>query len=214
MEPWKASMIPTTRDSFAANGSGVTATSDCSRRTSRSFTIRTTGIATSRGRHPCKSSRKTASGRSSPLFGTNYPRSALKSQTEPFPSSVSSAVTKSWTSLESFSPFRSPSSIPMSGRKSLPTPIRSSSTAAMNWSLPSPTGYSPGWIQTPETAVTKKSTKGVLFPNGISSQGSYPQPLRSPAPEGRRSGAMDNFRSGSKLSTMFCYLGPNAHFLP
>jgi hypothetical protein len=47
---------------------------------------------------------------------------------------------------------------------------------------------------------------GCFFMNGISGQGSYPQPLRSPAPEGRRSGAMDNFRPGSKLLTMFCHI--------
>ena len=93
-------MIPTTGDSFAANGSGVIATSDPSRRTSSSFTIRTTGIAASRGKRPCKSSKKMASGRSSRLPGINYPRSALKSRREPSPSSVSSAVTKSWISSD------------------------------------------------------------------------------------------------------------------
>ncbi len=41
----------------------------------------------------------------------------------------------------------------------------------------------------------RKSTNGVPSINGMSSQGSYPQPLRSPAPEGRRSGAMDNFQA-------------------
>jgi hypothetical protein len=76
----------------------------------------------------------------------------------------------------------------------------------MNGSIPSPTDYRPGWTQTLETTDRKKNTKGVLFPNRISSQGSYPQPLRSPALEGRRSGAMDNFRSGSKVLTMFCYM--------
>lgn len=205
MEPWKASMIPTTGDSFAANGSGVIATSDPSRRTSSSFTIRTTGIAASRGKRPCKSSKKMASGRSSRLPGINYPRSALKSRREPSPSSVSSAVTKSWISLESISPFLSLSSIPMSGVKSLPPSIRSSSTAAMNWSQPSLTDYRPGWTQILETRSQKK-TKGVLLINENRSQGSYPQPLRSPALERRRSGAMDNFRSGSKLLTMSCYI--------
>jgi hypothetical protein len=76
----------------------------------------------------------------------------------------------------------------------------------MNWSVPFLTNYRPGWTRTFETTVTKKSTKGVLFIDGISSQGSYPHPLRSPAPERRRSGTMDNFRSGSKLLTMFCYI--------
>jgi len=156
MEPLKASMIPTTRDFSAPNGSGAIATSDPSRRTSRSFTIRTTGIAASRGRRPCKSSRKTASARSSHLPSTNYPRSARKSRRGPFPSSVSFAATKSWISLESISPFRSLSSIPMFGRKSLPAPIRSSFTAAMNWLRPSLTSYRLGWTFTLETPFTKK----------------------------------------------------------
>jgi hypothetical protein len=64
----------------------------------------------------------------------------------------------------------------------------------MNCSRPSLTDYRPGWTQNPKMPVTKKSTKGLLFTVGISSQGSYPQPLHSPAPEGRRSGAMDNFQ--------------------
>jgi hypothetical protein len=64
----------------------------------------------------------------------------------------------------------------------------------MNWLLPSLTDYRPGWTQTRKMPVTEKSTKGVLVKVGINSQGSYPQPLRSPAPEGRRSGAMDNFQ--------------------
>jgi hypothetical protein len=68
----------------------------------------------------------------------------------------------------------------------------------MNWSLLSLTDYRPGWTQTHETTVREKSTKGVPFINGISGSGSYPQPLRSPAPEGRRSGAMDNFRQAPK----------------
>lgn len=206
MEPLKASMIPTTRDSSAGNGSGAISSSDPSRRTSSSFTIRTTGIATSRGRRPCRSSKKTASDRSSHLPGTNYPRSARKSRRELSPSSVSSAVTKSWISLESISSFRSLSSIPMSGLKSLPASIRSSSTAARNWSRLSLTDSRPGWTQPHETKAQEKSTKGVPFINGISSPGSYPQPLRSPAPQGRRSGAMDNFRSGFKRLTIFCYM--------
>ena len=206
MEPLKASMILTTAGSFAPNGSGVIVSSDPSRRTSSSFTIRTTATAASRGKPPCKSFKVTASGRSSRLPGSNYLRSALIFPREPFPSSVSSALTNSWTSLENISLFPSLSSIPMSGLKSSPACIRSSSTTAMNWSPPSPTSYRPGWTQALETTVTKKRTKGVLFTNPISLQGSYPQPLRSPAPQGRRSGAMDNFRSGSKLSTMFCYI--------
>ena len=206
MEPLKASTIPTTADSFAANGSGAIASSDPSRRTSNSFTTRTTAIAASREKRPCKSFKKTAFGRSSPLPGTNYPRSALKSRREPFPSSVSSAATKSWTSLESLSPFRSRSSIPMSERKSLPTPIRSSSTTAMNGSLPFLTDYRPGWTHILETTAPKNATKDVLFTKRIGNPGSYPQPLRSPAPEGRRSGAMDNFQAGSKVLTMFCYM--------
>ncbi len=160
MEPLKASMIPTTADFFAPNGSGATGTSDPSRNTSSSFTIRTTGIAASREKPPCKSSKKTASGRSSRLPGTNYLRSALKSRREPFPSSVSSAVTKSWTSLESISLFRSLSSIPMSELKSSRACTRSSSTVAMNWSLSSLTDYRPGWTQTHETTVRKKAQKG------------------------------------------------------
>jgi len=197
MEPLKASMIRTTADFFEPNGSGATVTSDPSRRTSSSFTIRTTGIVASRGKRPCRPSKKTGSGRSSHLPGTNYPRSVPKFRMEPFPSFVSSAVTGSWIFLESILPFPRPLFILMSGLKSSRACIRFSSTAAMNWSLPSLTNYRPGWIQTLKTAVTEKARMRCFFINGINDHGSYPQPLRSPAPEGRRSGAMDNFRSAS-----------------
>jgi hypothetical protein len=76
----------------------------------------------------------------------------------------------------------------------------------MNWSRLSLTHYRPGWTQTLKTAVKKKARMRCSFINGISDPGSYPQSLRSPAPEGRRSGAMDNFRSASKVLTMFCYI--------
>jgi hypothetical protein len=82
----------------------------------------------------------------------------------------------------------------------------------MNWSPLSLTHYRHGWTPTLKTSSfpldrwgqqllawglpsrQEKRTNEVLFIIGISSQASYPQPLRSPAPEGRRSGAMDNFR--------------------
>ena len=213
MEPLKASMIPTTADFFAPNGSGAIVTSDPSRKTSSSFTIRTTGIVASKGKRPCRSSKKMVSGRSSHLPDTNYSRSALKFRRESFPSSVSSAVIESWTSLGSISPFLRPLFILMSGLKSLLTCIRSSSTAARNGLRLSLTNYRHGWIQTLKISHSfldhgdqqllawdllsgqGKSTNGVLFIKGISGLGSYPQPLRSPAPEGRRSGAMDNFQS-------------------
>ena len=224
MEPLKASMIPTTVDSFAPNGSEAIASSDPSRRTSNSFTIRTTGIVSSRGKLPCRSSKKTAHDPFSRLPGTNYPRSARKSRREPFPSFVSSAATGNWISLENLFPFPSRSFILMSGLKSPHASIRSSSTMAMNRSRPSLTNYRHGWTQTRKISLSsldrrghqrlvwdllrrqKKSTNRVFFINKRSSPGSYPQPLRSPAPEGRRSGAMDNFRSGSKWLTMFCYI--------
>jgi len=212
MEPLRASMIPTTADFFAPNGSEAIVTSDPSRRTSSSFTIRTIGTVASRGRRPYRWSKKMASGRSSPLPGTNYPRSVLKSRKGPFPSFVSSAVTGSWISLESILPFPRLLFILMSGLKSSPACIRFSSTAAMSWSRPSLTNYRHGWTQTPKAILAspaegqqllvwdllgdqRKSTNGVLSINGMSSQGSYPQPLRSPAPQGRRSGAMDNFQA-------------------
>lgn len=213
MEPLRASMIRTTADFFAPNGSGAIVTSDPKRRTSSSSTIRTTGTVALRGKRPCRLSKKMASGQSSPLPGTNYPRSALKSRMGPFPSFVSSAVTGSWISLESILPFPRLLFILMSGLKSSRACIRFSSTAAMNWSRPSLTNYRHGWTQTPRISCSslkrvahrscswispschKKSTNGVLFINGISGHGSYPQPLRSPAPEGRRSGAMDNFQA-------------------
>jgi len=178
MEPWKASMTPTTADFSAPNGSGAIANSDPRRRTSSSFTIRTTGIVSSRGKHPCRSSKKMASGRSSHLPDTNYPRSAPKFQREPFPSFGSSAATGSWISLGNFFPFRRPSFILMSEPKSLQACIRFSSTAAMNWSLPSLTNYPHGWIQTFKAAIMEKSTNGVPFINGINDHESYPQPLR------------------------------------
>lgn len=213
MEPLKASMIPTTVNSSAPNGSGVIVTSDPSRRTSNSFTIRTIGTAASRGKHPCRSSKKMGSGQSSHLLGTNYPRSALKFRREPFPSFVSSAVTESWISLGSTFPFPRPLFILMSGLKSLRNRIRFSFTAGMNSSLLSPTNYRHGWSRPfriscfcPKhvglspcswffPASQRKGTKGVLFIKGNSGHGSYPQPRRSPVVEGRRSGAMDNFQT-------------------
>jgi hypothetical protein len=186
------------------------------------FTTRTIGIVSSRAKRPCRSSKKTASGPFSRLPGTNYPRSALKSRREPFPSFVSSAATGNWISLENLLPFPSRSFILMSGLKSSPTCIKFNSTAVMNWSRPLLTNYRHGWTKTRKISPSsfdrggqqrllwnlpgrqKKSTNRVLFTNGISTPGSYPQPLRSPAPQGRRSGAMDNFRSGFKRLTMFC----------
>lgn len=205
MEPLKASMIRTTKDFSAPNGSGATSTFDPSRRTSSSFTIRTTGIVASREKPPCRSSKKRIPGRSFPLPDTNYPRSALKSQMEPFPSFVSSAATESWISSGNILPFPSPSFILMSGLKSSRAYTRFSSTAVMNWLRPFLTNYRPGWPQTLKTAIKKKARMRFFFINGIGDPGSYPQPLRSPAPERRRSGAMDNFRSASNLLTMFCY---------
>lgn len=205
MEPLKASMIRTTKDSFAPNGSGATFTSDPSRRTSSSFTIRTTGIVASREKPPRRSSKKMVSGRSSHLPDTNYPRSALKFRMEPFPSFVSSAAIESWMSLGNLLPFPSPLLILMSGLKSSRDYTRFSSTAVMNWSRLSPTNYRPGWTQPLKMTVKKKARMRFFLINGIGNPGSYPQPLRSPAPERRRSGAMDNFRSASNLLTMFCY---------
>lgn len=205
MEPLKAFMIRTTKDFFAPNGSGATSTSDPSRRTSSSFTIRTTGIVASREKPPCRSSKKMISGRSFPLPDTNYPRSALKSQMETFPSFVSSAAIESWISSGNILPFPSPFFILMSGLKSSPAYTRFSSTAVMNWLPLFLTNYRPGWPQTLKTAIKKKARMRFFFINGIGDPGSYPQPLRSPAPERRRSGAMDNFRSASNLLTMFCY---------
>ena len=148
MELLKASTILTTADFFAPNGSGAIVTSDPKRRTSSSFTIKTTGIVTSRGKRPCRSSKKMASGRFSPLPDTNYPRSALKFWREPFPSFVSSAAIESWISLGSILPFLRPLFILMSGLKSLRACIRFNFTAGMNASLPSPTNYRHGWTQT------------------------------------------------------------------
>lgn len=148
MEPWKASMIPTTVDSFVPNGSEAIASSDPSRRTSSSFTIRTTGIVSSRAKRPCRSSKKAASGPFPRLPSTNYPRSTPKSRRESFPSSVSSAATGNWISLENLFLFPSRSFILISGLKSSPTCIRFNSTAAMNWSRPSLTHYRHGWTQT------------------------------------------------------------------
>lgn len=214
MEPLKASMIPTTADFSAPNGSGATVTSDPNRKTSSSFTIRTTGIVASGGKRPCRLSKKMLSGRSSHLPGTNYSRSVLKFRRESFPSSVSSAVTGSWISLESIFPFLRPLSTLMSGLKSLPTCIRFSSTTEMNGLRLFLTNYRHGWTQTLKTLHSSpdrggqqlvawdllsgqgKSTNGVSCIKGINGPGSYPQPLRSPAPEGRRSGVMDNFRTG------------------
>jgi hypothetical protein len=213
MERLKASMIPTTADSFAPNGSGATVISDPSRKTSSSFTIRTTGIVASRGKRPCRSSKKMVPRRSSRLPDTNYLKSAPKFRRESFPSSVSSAVIESWISLESILPFLRPLFILMSGLKSLRICIRSNSTKAMNGLRLSLTNYRHGWTQTLKISPPShdrggqqlvawdplsspgQSTNGVLFINGINGLGSYPQPLRSPAPEGRRSGAMDNFQS-------------------
>ena len=206
MERLKASMIRTTKDFSAPNGSGATFTSDPSRRTSSSFTIRTTGIVASKEKTPCRSSKKMVSGRSFPLPDTNYPRSALKFRMEPFPSFVSSAAIESWISSGNILPFRRPFFILMSGLKSSRACTRFSSTAVMNWSRLSLTNYRPGSTQTLKTTVKKKARMRFFFINGIGDPGSYPQSLRSPAPEGRRSGAMDNFRSASNLLTMFCYI--------
>ena len=205
MEPWKASMTPTTGDFFAPNGSGAIANSDPKRRTSSSFTIRTTGIVASREKPPCRSFKKMVSGRSSHLPDTNYPRSALKFRMEPFLSFVSSAAIESWISSANILPFPSPFFTLMSGLKSSRTCTRFSSTAVMNWSRLSLTNYPPGWTQTLKTTVKKKTRMRFFFINGIGDPGSYPQPLRSPAPERRRSGAMDNFRPASNLLTMFCH---------
>ena len=160
MERWNGSMTRTKADFFVPNGSAAIVTFDPSRRTSSSFTIRTTDTVASRGKPPCRSSKKRASGRSSLLPSTNYPRSALKSRREPFPSSVSSATTGSWISLESILPFPRPLFIPMSEPKSSPPCSKFSSTAAMNWSQPFSTVYRLGWTQTPKTMVPEKARKG------------------------------------------------------
>jgi len=193
MELWKASMTLTTAGFFAPNGSGAIANSDPRRRTSSSFTIRTTGIVASRGKHPCRSSKKMASDRSFHLPDTNYRKSARKFRREPFPSFVSSAAIESWISLGSIFPFRRPLFILMSGQKSLRACIRFSSIAATNWSLPSLTNYHHGWIQTLKTPITEKGRMRCFFINGISGQGSYPQPLHSPAPDSVASGLWITF---------------------
>lgn len=132
MEPWKASMILTTVDSFAPSGFGAIVNSDPNRRTSSSFTIRTTGIAASRGKRLCRLSKKMALSRFFLPLDSSCQKS-IPSWMEIFLSFALSAAIANWTFSENIFRYRNLSSITMSVQRSSLNYSRFRSIGEMNW---------------------------------------------------------------------------------
>ena len=144
MERSRALMTPTTSVSFESNGFGVTVTSDPNPEISSSIITRITATATSRERHPSRSSDKSSFDRQYYPPGLNYLISLL------FPMGTSPLfdsfeVIESWTSSESIFWFQGSSFIPTFGPESSPPCIKSRSILARNWFSVYPTSCLPCW---------------------------------------------------------------------
>ena len=149
MELWKASMIPIIEDSSEPNGLGVTDISDLNPRT---LSFSTTGIivtASSKGKHLCSSSTKTATCRSCHLQSSNCLKSTI-SQKGQFLSSDLFEVTGGLISLENVLNFPKNLSTPMFELKSLLDCIRFKSTWATIWLLLFHTVCQHGLLQIPK----------------------------------------------------------------